>query len=500
MKKCILTTFLVLTCMLAGAEIKLPKLVSDGMVLQRNAKVNIWGQAAAGKSVTVVTSWDGAKYRTSADSDGNWCVSAVTGEAGGPYSITIKDGDRDKVTVSDVMVGEVWICSGQSNMGMPLMGYPAQPVEGALEEYVKAPSHHNLRLFKVIPTLCEDYQEDVNAGWSRPTMAEAANFSALGFLFGAGLADNLDVTVGMIESDAGGTRIEAWMSEEAILPVIPDNAKSDEGRAAIDPNRTAILWKSMIYPLRKYAAKGFLWYQGESNKGQYKVYAQLQASLVKLWRDTWTENGTDGQSMFFFFSQLAPFDHNNPYDRINGKKNDILIPLMWEAQRRALDLIPLSDMAYCVDLGHGSFIHPPRKKELAERFLLLAMKHAYDVFAIPSMDWRGPIFKGVSFDGCEAIVEFDSPSMLCPVDPLNTPVPILGFELAGADRVFQRADAVIIQRDYNFSKKVRVTCAEVPEPVAVRYAFDNVPGELNLTNTIGLPAYPFRTDDWDDVQ
>lgn len=499
MKKSFIAAVLLAAATFASnAEIRLPALISDGMVLQRESTINIWGKAEKGKTLSVFTSWDKSSLKAVPDADGSWQVKARTPEAGGPYYITVSQG-REKVTVSDVMIGEVWLCSGQSNMQMHLKGYDSQPVEGSFEAILQSPSQTNLRLFHVPLKAVEGYAEDVDAKWEHSGIGSAEMFSAIGYFFGEALADNLSVTVGMIESDWGGTKIESWMSEDRVRAINPEHLQADSNLGTLSPNRTAILWKSMIYPMSRYAIRGFLWYQGESNVGpKGYLYDKLMQAMVDQWRSEWQKNGTveNGEDLAFLYAQISPFDYNNPAHWF-GRKWDISLPIVWEAQMRALSLIPNSDMAVNVDLGSATYIHPSQKKVLADRFLMLAMHDVYGA-SCAGTDWRGPIFKSVEFTSGKAVVEFETVSTLCPADPFIR-IPVKGFEIAGADRVFHPAEAYVANKTYKFSRKVEVSSPEVPEPVAVRYAFDNLPGELNLTSSQGLPAFPFRTDNWDDV-
>ena len=478
--------FLILLPVVMHARISLPGLMSDGMVLQRNSSVSIWGYAAPSKSLRVSTEWNGATYRTSADSEGFWQVDIATAEAGGPYTIEISQG-RDKELITDILIGEVWLCSGQSNMQMPLMGFNSQPVKGSVASILDAPSRRNVRLFQVPRHVRPGKQEDIDARWEHCSITSASTFSAVGFYFATRLADALGVPVGIIESDIGGTRIEAWMSRTSAVQVFPDVLATDHG----DANDTGCLYDSMIWPLRRYSIRGFLWYQGESNVHGYKLYPELQASMVRDWRGIFPK----GESLPFYFVMIAPYLYGDGYPY-----GSIAAPLFWEAQIKAWRLIPNSDIAVTTDIGSADDIHPSWKQEVADRLILLAMHGTYGDggrdYEGSVADWRGPVYKSSVFhtDGT-VTVEFDSASTLAPAKAFSD-VPIQGFELAGEDRIFHKAEAHILQpTPYAFTRSVVVSCTEVPSPVAVRYAFHDVP-ECNLVNTLGLPAFPFRSDDW----
>lgn len=477
----------------AEAKITLPALVGDGMVLQRNATVNIWGKALPGKTLKICTSWDKASYRVTPDAEGNWKASITTGEAGGPYEITMRQG-AEEVRVADVLIGEVWLCSGQSNMQMPVMGYSSQPMEGALEALLDAPANRNVRLLSVPRQIEKGRTDFPEAKWQKASITSVSTFSAIGWFFATGLQKALGVPVGIIEADWGGTRIEAWMTEESVREVTGE--VKDQRHTT---NSIQALYDNIIWPVHNYTVKGFLWYQGESNKDNSGQYAQLMSRMVSDWRALFPECG----KLPFYYVMVAPFKYDNGYDDARGTLPDLAAPMLWEAQTKALSLIPDSDIAVTTDIGDPVFIHPSQKKKIADRLLMLAMHGTYgdmggqyDGFALP---WRGPIFKEAEFVGSKAYVDFDSASTLSPVNPLENR-PIEGFEIAGKDRVFHKANAYVKQdRPYAFSTTVIVSSPEVSDPVAVRYCFHNVPSG-NLTNTLGLPAIPFRTDNWDDVQ
>ncbi len=466
-----------------NGRVRLPSLVGSGMVLQRNSDARIWGRAEPGRRVTVTPSWGAEPAAVRADGSGRWSVRIETPDAGGPHTLTIDDGDP--LVLDDILIGEVWLCSGQSNMEMPLRGFDSQPVNGSLETAMLAGEHPEIRLFRVSRAVSHEPQEDCTGTWQVSSMRSASGFSAVGYHFGLCLARALGIPIGLIESDWGATRIEAWMSREAARNVRHDILATD---AEHDPqNRTGALYNAMIRPLTPYTLRGFVWYQGESNKGCHADYARNMAAMVAEWRDAWG----GGERMPFYYVQLAPFDYDIPMHRFRGERNPVLLPLLVEAQLRALELIPNADMAVNTDLGDAREIHPPGKRIVGQRLALLALAGTYGLSGIDS---RGPQFESVSFGEGRAVVTFRSESTLHPVDD-----PLEGFEIAGSDRVFQPAEPRVLHRGYDFSRQGEVRSDAVREPVAVRYAFRNVVGDVNLTNTAGLPAFPFRTDDWDDA-
>ncbi len=348
-----------------NGRVRLPSLVGSGMVLQRNSDARIWGRAEPGRRVTVTPSWGAEPAAVRADGSGRWSVRIETPDAGGPHTLTIDDGDP--LVLDDILIGEVWLCSGQSNMEMPLRGFDSQPVNGSLETAMLAGEHPEIRLFRVSRAVSHEPQEDCTGTWQVSSMRSASGFSAVGYHFGLCLARALGIPIGLIESDWGATRIEAWMSREAARNVRHDILATD---AEHDPqNRTGALYNAMIRPLTPYTLRGFVWYQGESNKGCHADYARNMAAMVAEWRDAWG----GGERMPFYYVQLAPFDYDIPMHRFRGERNPVLLPLLVEAQLRALELIPNADMAVNTDLGDAREIHPPGKRIVGQRLALLAL-------------------------------------------------------------------------------------------------------------------------------
>ena len=465
-----------------SGEIRLPGILSDGMVLQRESQAGLWGKALPGWKVHITTSWDGRTYHILPGADSTWTARVRTGRAGGPYTVTIRQG-RTKLVLNDILLGEVWLCSGQSNMQMPVMGYRSQPVEGALETLLDAPAHRQVRLLKRPRSL----EGNPDATWEHPSLEAVSAFSAIGWHFAARISEALDMPVGIIESDWGGTRIEAWMPADTVRKIDPA-AKEKSG-----VNRIGVLYDNMIRPYLNYTLRGFLWYQGESNKENSYIYADLMAGMVRTWRTAFG----GGEQMPFYYVMVAPFEYSNGYD--DSVFGDLAAPLLWEAQTKALDLIPNSGMAVTTDLGVATFIHPPHKREIGDRLALLALHGTYGEQGGyedgVTLDWSGPRYKEVTFSGNEALVTFAVNGTLCPADPLGDGA-IEGFEVAGEDRRFYPAEARMYKtRPYGFTAQVVVSSPKVPHPVAVRYGFHNVPA-CNLTSTLGLPVIPFRTDTW----
>lgn len=487
MKRMLATAAALVLALGASGEVKLPGVLSDNMVLQRNTEVNLWGEAAPGRRVRIRTSWNGERYDAQADKEGHWSVRVATGDAGGPYEITFDDGDR--VTLSDILLGEVWICGGQSNMEMPVCGFMQQPVEGSVDVLFEAAAYPEIRLFTVPHVSSAEPLYDCDAQWEKPTPETVGRFSAVGYFFGRTLHRILGVPVGLITPNWGGSTIETWMTEESIDATEGiDHAVAKSG--VYDNSIVQRLYNGMILPVCRFTAKGFIWYQGESNRKNWYDYKALQVSLVDLWRKTWGDD-----SMPFYMTQLAPYRYEG--DELRS------LPLVIEAQYRAAAEIPHSGVAATTDLGNPTCIHPSKKLEVGRRLACLALRNDYGVRGLPR---PAPTYASMERDGNKLILSFNN---LSAKNAWNDPDSFVGFEtgggyvrpqgfeVAGEDRVFHKAKA-------NFKwwqNRIEVSCDEVPEPVAVRYAFRNYCPEANVRTTTGQPLVPFRTDDWplDDI-
>ena len=469
MKHIVMTVLMLASALTASAEVRLPAVIGNGMVLQQRSEANLWGKAAPGRKVIVEPSWSRQKYTATAGADSLWQVSVATPGAGGPYAIVFDDGDR--LTLDDILIGEVWICTGQSNMEMPMQGFWNEPVNRSLETLLDAGRYDRLRLFTVDRVPASEPRTDCNGRWQVSTSASAADFSATAYFFGRNLIGALDVPVGLISTCRGATRIETWMDVPTAQTVDPGVLDSDASQDAF--NKTAALYNGMIVPVQPFTARGFIWYQGEANLYNYPLYADNMAAMVALWRERWGDD-----RMAFYYVQLAPFGYDDP--------QGTALPLTIEQQVRALDKIPHSGIASTTDIGAAETIHPRYKDLVGQRLAAVALSRTYGMKGFPAMPHR---MRSVRFEGDRAIVDFEGESGF--VRPAGT---LAGFELAGADRKFHPAVAWL-----GAGNTVEVRSDAVPRPVAVRYAFRNL-CEASLFNASGIPAVPFRTDDWDDVR
>ncbi len=465
-------TMVALACGLSvQAEVKLPSFFCDNMVLQQQTLCNLWGTADANKTVKVSTSWDQQTYKVKAASDGKFKLQVQTPKAGGPYDITFDDGK--KLVLNNILVGEVWILSGQSNMEMTMKGFKAQPVGGANEELLSG-TDAQLRLLYVKRTAQLTPQYDIKGGTWRVADADAVrNFSAAGYFFGKALRQTLRVPVGLICTAFGGSACEAWMKPEWLkaFPQVQQTITEADVKKLNQRCPTA-LYNGQLYPLIGYTMKGVLWYQGEDNVPRYNYYAELLKTMVEGWRSEWKQGDFP-----FYYCQIAPFD----YGAIGWKDSQYLR----EQQLKAEGMISNARMAVLMDAGLEYGIHPRKKREAGERLALLALANTYGVKGLP--DYAA--YSSVEFQGDTAVIAFDRSKEWVYFEHGTTSK---NFEVAGSDRVFHPATKVWISRN-----RLYVKCDQVKQPAAVRYAFkDWVDGDLMHD---GLPVSSFRTDNWDNT-
>ena len=487
----------------AWADVKLHPLFTDRGVLQRGSPIPVWGTADAGAEVAI--SFRQAKVIGATDGAGRWMVVLPAQEAGGPDDLTVTSGSTT-ITIKDVLVGEVWICSGQSNMEWTLRK------SADADTHIPAANYPKIRLFSV-PLMAQGTpQTNIGGSWRECTPDVAANFSAVAYFFGRDLHKRLNVPIGLIQTVWGGTPAQAWTSMEALNaePSLqhyatgmqkrvenydPVKAKAmydtalqkhkeaaekakEEGKAIPgaprlqeDPQRQpnpATLYNAMLAPLIPYGIAGAIWYQGESNGYQGYEYRTLFTTMIKDWRTRW------GQGDFpFLCVQLAPFQAEKADDGSRWAE-------LREAQFLSTKMLPKVGMAVITDVGERNDIHPPKKEPVGKRLALLARRIAYGENIVAD----GPIYKSMKVEGNRIILSFDSIGSGLEAKAGE----LTGFTVCGADNNFETAKAEI--RDDN----VVVWSTTVDAPVAVRYGWKNY-CEVNFFNKNGLPATPFRTDD-----
>ncbi len=462
--------------LVSQAEVKMPAFFSDNMVIQRNTDAKMWGEATPGSTVTVSPGWTGDTYKVKCGKDGKWRISFPTPDAGGPYSVTVSDGTP--VTLNNVMLGEVWLCSGQSNMEMPMKGFKNQPVDGANMAILES-RNPDLRLFTVKRNSSTIPVDDVTGSWSEASPESVRNFSATAYFFGRRIEDYLDVPVGLIVVAWGGSACEAWMNDEmlAAFPEAAANIPAVDGEIKSKNRTPSVLFKGMLNPFIGLPMRGVIWYQGEDNWNRAHTYTDMFSTMIKGWRDLWGQ----GESPFYY-CQIAPYD----YSIITEPGKEIInSAYLREAQARVENLVPNTGMAVLMDAGWAGGIHPSNKRTPGERLALLALGKTYGVKGI---GYESPVYKSMEVKGDTVIVSFDrAPEWIAGKHSFESNQ----FQLAGADRVFYPAKAWISR------SKVMVKSDKVPYPVAVRYAFENA-SEGDLFSTDGLPVSSFRSDDWPD--
>jgi len=466
--KMILLCLVLFSAGILSAKIKVASVLGDNMVLQRNSEVKLWGKADPNQKLKISTDWSREKALTTSDDKGNWLVNVKTTEAGGPYTISISSG-KEKVLLQNVLLGEVWLCSGQSNMEMPVAGYGDSPINGSTDALMFA-ANNNIRLFTVGKASMAEPQDTCVGNWVAASAESVAKFSAVGYFYARQLQQRLNVPVGMICSSWGGSRIESWMKNDVITG-FPDAFKQTTQEKTPQHHRASRLYNGMIAPLVNYNIKGALWYQGESNVNNFQDYAALQAAMVKCWRDNFSLG-----EIPFYFVQIAPCWYNNP------KANNSAFQR--EAQYKAMALTPNSGMVTTVDFGEERNIHPAEKAIISKRLVLWALSETYKIKGLP---YKSPVYKSMEVKDSVAVISFDNV-----VNGLTTNGKTVDcFEVAGQDSVFYPAKLTIAQR------QARVYSPKVKVPVAVRYHFINF-AQTNgfLYNTAGLPVLPFRTDNW----
>ncbi len=457
------------------AEVKLPAIVSSNMVLQRNTTVVLWGWADANEKIKIETSWLEKPLDIRANKEGNWRVEVQTTNDKQAQTINIK-GASNTITLENVVFGEVWLCSGQSNMEQPIKGYIGQPVLGANMAIAKA-NNPNLRFFIVQANGSKTPLKDVKEfrAWEAVTPNTVVELSALAYFYGQQLQEILDVPVGIIQTSWGGSVVQAWISKEMINNYWELNIEKVDITKKTKQIPTA-LYNAMIHPLIPYTIKGALWYQGESDHKKPNKYKQLFPSMVKDWRSRWNIGDFP-----FYYVQISPYWYDN-HEIYHTTDNSAF---MREAQLQCLDLIPNSGIVITMDIGKEYLIHLPNKKEVADRLLYHALNKTYGFHMV---DYASPFYKSHKVQGDEIVLSFENAER-----GLYTDGELKGFEIAGKDRVFYPAIARIVKHS-----NVVVRSDLVPNPVAVRYGWSNwVVG--TLFDTYLLPASSFRTDKWENA-
>ncbi|MFC2107314.1 sialate O-acetylesterase [Bacteroidota bacterium] len=463
--KTVLALIFLFSAINISAQITLPSVISDNMVLQQNFDAPLWGWAHPGEKISIKGSWDNISKETSAEADGKWMLKLKTIEAGGPYFVTI-----NKDTIHNVLLGEVWICSGQSNMQWEL-----GQSENSVQEIEKA-DYPDIRLFYVARDNADEPSNDCYGNWVACNPENAKTFSAVAYYFGKELHNELNIPIGLIHVSWGGSSAQAWINYN-VLQSTPEGRfyikkyqkRISEMPPGINPRNNQSpsgLYNAMLHPLIPFSIRGAIWYQGESNTQEHYMYKSLQKTMINNWRDEWSQGNFP-----FLFVQLAPFKYQQEY--IGAALRD--------EQRRALE-IPNTGMAVTLDIGNPDDIHPVNKKDVGQRLSLWALANTYEK---NELIYSGPLYKSMRKENNKIIIDFNhtGSGLMCDGEELTH------FTIAGNDKTFHPAKAII---DIN---SVVVSSDLVKNPEAVRFAFKNS-DEPNLFNKEGLPASTFRTDNW----
>jgi sialate O-acetylesterase len=447
----------------ARAEVLLPALVSSNMVLQQQTDVNIWGWANPGERVSVTTSWNNTTSTAITNENAVWKLSVKTPKAGGPYSIVIEG--RNRILLQNILIGEVWLCAGQSNMEWSAeLG-----VKDARAELPVA-YNTNIRFFDMAKHGTQWPQTDCRGTWTVCDSVTLRKFSAVGYFFGKKLNQTLQVPIGLIDVAWGGSYIESWIPQD-LVNLFDETRHSAQTMipAKAWPNQAGYIYNGMVAPLLNYNISGAIWYQGESNRHYPSAYYQLTHLMVDTWRGFW-------QKQFpFYYVQIAPFNYRD--------STQFKAPAVREMQTRAQDMAK-SGMVVVTDLVDNlNDIHPAYKKEVGNRLANWALAETYGQ---KIGQHRSPQYAQMRVEGSTAIVSFDyAEGGLVVKGPEPTE-----FEIAGADRIFHKAKAAVK------ANSVMVSSDKVASPVAIRFAFRDMPVP-NLFNKEGLPVVPFRTDNWE---
>lgn len=456
--------FLLMICsnMIVNAQTHVASFFSDGMILQQKKSINIWGIDLAGTKIHVVSSW-GETSQATTSTNGKWKLQLTTPTAGGPHAITIKGSSI--VTINDVLIGEVWVCSGQSNMQIPLSGgLDGNFIEGGLDAIVNS-KNDRIRFFTVKQNTSLKPLDNVKGRWEKAAPSTSGSFSAVGYFFAQQLEKVLDVPIGIVVTAWGSSTAEAWSDDKTLN----DLGITIPNEIAEMPQKTpTVLYNAMMHPLIGYGIKGVLWYQGEANRRNANEYEKIVNTMVTSWREQWNIG-----DFSFYFAQIAPFNY--------GKNNSAFLR---EAQLKSSQNLQNAEMVVTLDVGDCTQIHPSKKREVGKRLSYIALAKDY---GISGYDFKSPTLTNFFIEKQEIILTFSNRIQL------NRNVGTSeNFEIAGTDMIFYPANAVM-KSPYHKDQKVRVFSEKVPNPKAVRYGFKNcvIP---TLFGRNGLPVSSFRTD------
>ena len=458
------------------AQIELNNLFSDNMVLQQESHVNFWGKAKKNQELIIYTSWSAKIIRTIVKDDGSWEVKIKTPSAGGPYNIQVTC-DGETKTINNVLIGEVWLASGQSNMEMTLSGNNREPVNGSLDAIANS-NNTKIRFFNVKVKVSDERIDDIDGEWLEANFKNTPNFSAVAYSFAKYLNQVLDIPFGIINSPKDGSVAEAWISQDVLKKITTNKELSYYAKQP--HNNPSVLFNGMINAIIPFTIKGVIWYQGEGNSGRYKNYMKLMNGLIKNWRDEW------GLGDFpFYFVQLAP---NGSLGQGNGTSQAFLR----EAQLRTMLSVENTGMAVTLDIGSTITNHPPEKLLIGKRLAYWALAKNYGFNGLPH---SGPVYESMKVKNNKVYVNFK----FAKNGVTSYGKPLSGFEIAGEDKIFYSADASIDPHwsaGWENRSVLTLSNKNVPNPLYIRYGWKNYI-EGALYNVEGLPASSFRSYDFD---
>lgn len=469
--------FSIFTQTIGFSELLLPSVFSDHMVLQSGQPIPIWGTANPGAVITI----DFAKQKktVSADTEGKWHtdLSPMATSAESRVLEISSSADNQQIKINDVLVGEVWLCSGQSNMAMPLEGWPTKcPVKNSAADIAGA-NYPLIRLHQIPSSFSKLPQSSTASQWAVCTPETVTKFSACAYYFGRKLHQDLNVPVGLIQSAWGGTRIEPWTPPCGLegfdsladirqkIRSIPPELGTDPEKKNQDRQYPTVIYNAMIHPCIPYAIRGVIWYQGEANRKDGLLYLDKSKALLKGWRTLW------GYDFPFYFVQIAPYQYDD--------EDPAILPRFWEAQSAVNQQIPNTGMAVINDAGDISNIHPADKETPGTRLALLAEAGTYHM----NVTGTGPVFQSLENPDGKLKVTFESTEGLTTRDG-KAPN---WFEIAGKDKIFKPAVAVIQ------GNSIILSSPDVPQPQAMRFAWSKL-AQPNLINNTGLPVASFRAE------
>lgn len=458
------------------SKIILPDIISSNMVLQQDTKIKFWGRLDKTSNFKIHLSWNDSVIHVKATNKGTWVAYFHTPKAGGPHTITLND-DSDKIILNDILIGDVWLCSGQSNMEMPIKGYPGQqPVYKSLQTIASAREDIPIRMF----TVRKEYsispkKEECKGVWEKNNSLTVSNFSATAYFFGLQLYHSLNVPIGLINASWGGSAIESWMDISYLkmyLDIEPIKAK-DIININHPEHKASLLYNAMLYPLQSVKIKGMIWYQGERNRFNPSQYENLMVDFVHNMRNLFAD-----KKLPFYFVQIAPF----PYPDTPGKG-----VLLREAQEKASKRLKDCGMAVITDKGDSLCIHPMDKEVVGQRLAYLALQQTYLKQGINA---KSPELAYIEVKGSDLFLTFENTGV--GITSLGKSLNL--FEVAGNDSIFYHANAQIISPD-----KIKVSTPKVKSPIFIRYAFkDYVRGELFGCN--GIPVSSFRANIYSNIK